>query len=388
MNRIPPFRVRWIFAAVSLAVCGSASALEPASLGTGGLKFTPTIELRSAYDDNFRADTSGESSWVSAVQPNLAFDMEQGPNRYAARYSLAQEWVHNRPSEDNTTQVLDLSADLEFDVRHRLDLNAFWDKSVAITSVDEPTSRFTTTGLGAVYGFGVPGAMINADLGYRFDRKRTDNNANFEDERDLTAVSGTLYYRVGPRTQILGEIRQRDSDFRSDSARDNTTTSYLLGARWAATALTTGDVRFGRSTQDFDEAGRPDRTSSVWEVGVRWEPLTYSRFNLRTSRRLADGDEGVTDEVATTSIRSSVYNLTWTHDWNARVSTNLGLARTDNQYDTGRRDTITGFNAGVTYRWHRWLDIRFGYAFDDSDSNLDRATWDRNRFTLTVNMSL
>jgi hypothetical protein len=376
------FVVRTLAAGVALAIGGPAAALEPASLGEGALKFTPTLDVRTGYDDNFRADTSGDSSWVTAIQPNFLLSTEQGPNRYSALYSVSREWVHDYSEENNTNQALDLAAELEFDIRNRLDLGAFWSKTEEITSVGELSDEFTNTGVSAIYGFGAPGAVINADLGYRFDRKRSDNEANQEDERDRNSFSGTLYYGIGPRTQALAEIRYRDSDFRSANNLDNTTISYLVGARWEATAMTTGSARIGYSKQDFDLAGKPDETGTVWEVGVAWAPLTYSRINLLTGRSLEDGDEGAS------SIKSSIYAVDWEHDWSGLLSSNLGLSRTNDKYDNGRDDKITGFNAGVTYQLRRWMDVGLRYDYEDSDSNLPSETWDRNRYMLLLNMSL
>jgi polysaccharide biosynthesis protein VpsM len=376
------FTIRMLVAGVALAVGGPAAALEPASLGQGALKFTPTLDVMTGYDDNFRADPSGDSSWVTTIQPNFLLSTEQGPNRYSALYSIAQEFIHDDSDEDNTNQALDLAAELELNVRNRLDLGAFWNQTEEITSVGEPSDEFTNTGFSAIYGFGAPGAVINADLGYLYDRKRSDNDANKEDERDRDTYSATLYYGIGPRTQALAEVRYRDSDFRSANNLDNNTISYFVGARWEATAMTTGSARIGYSKQDFDLAGKPDETGNVWEIGLTWAPLTYSRVSLNTSRSIEDGDDGAS------SIDSTQWGIRWDHDWSGRLASNVGFAYTDDDYDNGRDDDLTNFNAGVTYSLRRWMDVGLQYDYEDSDSNLPSETWDRNRFMLLLNMSL
>ena len=376
------FTMRVLVTGMAVSLAGPAAALDPASLGQGSLKFTPTLDVSTGYDDNFRTDTSGDSSWITTVQPNFELSTVQGANRYAASYSIAQEWVHDDSNEDVTNQFLDLTADLVFDARNRLELGAFWDKTEEITSADELNDEFTTTGVHALYGFGVAGAPINADFRYGFDRRRSDNAANAEDERDHHNYAATLYYRVSPRTQALAEIRYRDADFRSVSSKDYDSIAYLIGARWEATAMTSGSVRVGYQEQSFDDSGKPDETSTVWGADVTWAPLTYSRVNLFATRSLEDGDEGAT------SVRTTIFGANWNHDWSGQLTSTIGVSDTRDKYDNGRDDTIQNFNAGVSYELRRWLDVGFRYDYNDSDSTLDSETWDRNRYMLLLNMSL
>ena len=367
---------------LAAAMTAPAHALDPAQFGQGALKFTPTLDVTTGYDDNFRADPADDSSWITTIRPNLSLSAEQGANRYAASYWIARTLVHQDSDENTTNQALDLNADLEFDARNRLAFRAFWNRTEEVTSVGDPSDEYSNVGIDTTYGFGVSGAPINADFGYRFDRKRSENEANLENERDANEVRATLYLATGPRAQALAEIRYREADFRFAPGKDNTRISYLVGARWEATALTTGSARLGYQEQDFDLAGKPDQTASIWEVGVTWSPRTYSRFSLNTSRSLEDGDEGAL------AIRKSVYGIRWDHEWNRGWTSSAGFSESRDKYDTGREDTIRRFDAGVTYGLRRWMDVGFRYDYEDSDSTLDSETWDRNRYMVLLNLSL
>jgi hypothetical protein len=50
------------------------------------------------------------------------------------------------------------------------------------------------------------------------------------------------------------------------STEDNTERRYYLGYTWDATAATTGVVKIGRMTKDFDAAGRAGYSGSSWEA--------------------------------------------------------------------------------------------------------------------------
>lgn len=381
----PRLRWAWLLPVAGLLLSPAAQALEPASMGTGALQFTPTLQIGLSYDDNFRAAQEAESSWVTQIRPNLLLSAEQNANRYALSYMLARDYFHSNSSENKTDHFLDASADLEFNVRNRLGLSANLSDTVSITARDEPNDAFRENGLGVVYGFGAQGAMFNIDLAYNLQRKRSDNVGNLDQERDSQALIGTLYYALGPRTQILGEVSRSEFDYRDpESELDSTNTAYRVGARWEATAFTTGSARFGRETKDFDLSGIPNKNSSTWQVAVDWAPLTYSNYRISTRRNIDEGDD------ESRSVVTSTFGLAWTHEWGARTQSNLGYDYQRKQYDSAddRKDRIADYTAGLTFNLRRWMDLSLSYGYTDNRSTRPDEVFDRNRFGVTLDMSL
>jgi hypothetical protein len=372
----------WLCTLGALGFVGTAQALEPLSLGEGALKLTPTFKVSGTHDNNIRADQSKNSSWISRLEPRFKLDLDQGNAAHSLTLGVTREIVHSYSSENSSSWSLGLDSSAEIDVRNRVLLNAYLRETSAITAAADPSDEFRNRGASVGYGFGARGALINADASAGIDQVRTRNNANREKERDTSTLSGTLYWAVGPGTQVLGEVRRRNTGYETAKDLDNTSMFYLLGARWEATAFTSGSVRVGRQVKNFDAAGVADATSSVWELGVNWAPLTYSTVGLRTSRSLEEGEDG------SRSIRTSNYGVDWNHSWDPRLNSVLSFGETRGTHNTGREDKTRTYSGSLTYNVMRQLDVGARYTRTDKQSTLASKAFDRNQFMLFVEAGL
>lgn len=124
----------------------------------------------------------------------------------------------------------------------------------------------------AVLSTGSPEAQgrLEFDLG----RKESDNNRSPAiSDVVFNSVAGRIFVRLGSRSLALAEVSQSTVDYRSDlSVDDSTERRYYLGYTWDATAATTGIVKIGRMTKDFDAAGREGYSGASWEAALRWTP--------------------------------------------------------------------------------------------------------------------
>ncbi|RAU18255.1 hypothetical protein DN062_08450 [Nitrincola tibetensis] len=378
------YRISTTVLAVSSAFASQVHAIEPASIKMGGFDFVPTLELSETYDDNFRANNQAETSWITTIKPNFVLSAQERNSLYELSYSFVHDNFHSSSKDSNTDHLLSATANMEFNVRNRLVARASYAKVEDVDDTDTSTAndRFSTSGLGAVYTFGAPSALMNIELGYNHERKRTDNNVNFDKELDSNVLSGTFFYRIGPRTQLLAEARHSEFDYKSANQFDSTNMSYLAGIRWQATAFTAGTAKVGHVKKDFKDPTKADRDSSSWEIGMTWQPLTYSAFNFTTRQGIDEGDEGAD------SIKSTISSLNWNHRWSGFVTTNARISHTNKDYDNGRNDKVKSLGLGVTYELRRWLDLSLGYQYNDQSSTVASENHDRNQYMLKLTMGL
>ena len=372
-------------AAVTLVACMGVSApalaLDPASFGSGGMLFTPTLGLSVTSDDNVYADQSDESSTVLGIRPNFNISFEEGPMAYSLDYALNYRNVNSIDDGDLLDQSLAARASALIDQRNRLSFNAGWGQSEELAGLDEPNDEFRDTSIGARYDFGVREALLNAEFGAAYDQRSSRNDANLDKERDRTNLDGTLFVRISPRTQLLGGVRYVVTEYDSATRFDNTRTAFTAGARWQATGFISADARAGYETQAFDSVDRGDEDTAVWQVGLTWTPLTFSQIDLSTRRALDDGDDDAL------SIRTTVYSLGWSHDWTSQVRSRVSIDNTRESYDTGRSDRRVDLTVQGTYALQRWADVGVRYAYTDQSSSLADEEYDRNRYTLFVDLS-
>lgn len=391
----------------SVSVAANAAIDDPRSINLRGFDFTPTLLVGESYDDNFRGLNEDEqSSWITTIEPSFVLGAETRNAGYQLRYTLSSDIYHDDSDATNTDHILLLKSAMELTSRHRIDWNLGYSRientinqDRSFEDLDEDldpdevlqrrfeNERYDRATAGASYTFGARTARNQLEFGAQYDRFRYADDFNESEDRDTLALGTTWFHRLGSRTRTLVELRHADHSYEQrNSTRDSTNVAALVGATWEATARTTGTVKVGAERKDFDSDARDDYSSPMWEAGVVWAPRTYSAFELRSRRAFDEGDDG----ASTVQDMSTV--LTWTHEWNPWISSELEYRMADREYKrevTGdREDDLQAYGASLVYSPDRWIDLTLGYRHVTNDSSLEAASYDRNVYLLTVDMSL
>ena len=364
----------------------SALALDPAALDFDGLEVTPTLEVAGTYDDNYLATDAEESSWITSITPSVNVRIYGQKALYQINYALNHQIFEASGAVNLTNHYLNASADYNFDSRNNLTVQAGYNKteSSAAALTQGQLNSFSTANLGASYVYGGETATGNIELGANYVSTRSDNGVNLDQERDTASATAAFVYRATDKTRLVAEVRGSQIDYvETGSLRDSTNIAYLAGARWDATAKTTGSAKFGIETKDFTDSSVKDTDLSTWEVSVDWAPLSYSVVSLTTSQRI---DEGSYNSTYTDSRNNEIR---WTHDWGRGYSSNVSFLNSEKDYATAnRKDTINAYGVGLKYEMRRWMDIAFDYQASNQDSTDANFDYDRNVFKLTFNVSL
>lgn len=382
--------------AIAVAASSLAYATEPQSIAlTNNIRFIPELSVDLRHDDNFREiERNRDSSWITNIRPTFTLDAFSNKAQYQLSYSLDREIVHSYSKDSNTDHFLDGKAGFEFNARNKLVLDAGYSKIRNTTSKvwsstpadnHDEGDKYTIRHAGGIYTFGADSARIQIELGANHARLRYDNSGHLNQDRDLdtTRLHSTLYYRVTPRTRILGEVRHTDYDYKSNKTLDAKNNALLAGAVWEATAKTTGTVKVGREKKRFNKNIEKDQSGSIWEVAVNYAPLTYSTFELTTGRAFIEGE----DEAS--AVRRTHAGLSWKHYWLERFYSSTSYSYNKDKYFAGdRNDKLNDYSLGFTYELRRWLDLGLTYSHADNDSNVRGHNYKRNIYMLSVKASL
>ncbi|MCP8690027.1 outer membrane beta-barrel protein [Marinobacterium sedimentorum] len=363
---------------------------EPADIRVGELSLTPTLRLSKAYDDNFReaAEPDNQSSWITTIAPALELAAQDRLNLYRLRYALDADIYHASHDDDNTDHHLDADAHLEFTSRHRLDLNAGYDR---VENTADATSRaendkYHTRNIGAVYGLGVESAAMQIELAADQEHRRYDNSGtlNQDKNRDTRSLSATAYYRLAPKTRALLEIGSSDFDYLSARTLDSVNRSYLAGVTLDATARTSGSFKVGREEKDFDDPAASDPGLTAWYADLTWKPRTYSSVRLTARQGI---DEGSSEEQF---VETRMAGLEWDHAWNGFFSTQLAVVRSKMDYANAanRHDETDTYRLGLTWEFRRWLSLDLGYRYRQRESNVDQENFERSLYLAGLNLNL
>jgi polysaccharide biosynthesis protein VpsM len=386
---------RWVVLVASLGAGAVAAQQDgPAGLALDPFMVYPGVDLGFGYDDNlFQSEINKRSSGLMTFSPSLRIEGRPGPHRFdaSASYSAGR---YSRSSEDDYDDYrLDASGQVVFSSRADLGLRVQHVYThEARGSTDRPASNspdeYSETGGEGTFGYGSHGARGRAEVNAgSYSRKyHTNRVVTQASDRDTAFVGATFFWRVAPKTQLLLQAEERPIDYDLESSTlDSDETRFYAGARWDATAATSGIAKVGRLKKDFRSAGREDFTTSSWDVGVQWRPLSYSVFDLVTTRQTNEST-GVGDTTVTTR-----YVLTWTHNWNTRLRSQA-LAGWSNDDFRGvgvtREDDTGTLGLRLHYQFRRWLRFGAEYTYSDRDSSDPLLSYQRNVILLTVGATL
>ncbi len=366
----------------------------PAGFPVGPMTVYPGIDLAIGHDDNlFLQQTAPKSSSFTVVSPYVRAEARPGPHKFDIGLRIDDGRYHSSAADSYTDYSLLGNGDMVFSGRAGLKLRAEHrhghdPRGSTDRAISGVPDEYDNTGIDGVFRYGAPGARgrIEVDAG-AFARRYTNNRTTTEaSDRDTGQIGGTFFWRVMPRTELLAQVGYRNIDYRlAASTLDSTESRYLVGAKWEATAKTTGIAKFGRLKKDFDSPLRQDFSGSSWDVGVRWSPLTYSVFDLNTSKQTGEST-GFGDTIVT-----KLYGLTWSHAWSTRLRTQaLANYRTETftGAGVGREDDTTSWGLRVGYDFRRWLRFGAEYTHFDRDSNTTGFDYKRNLLLFTVGATL
>jgi len=376
----------------------TASILQDAAAykTESGIYLYPTAFVGFGHNDNIKLQSANvQESNVFTVAPQLIAELRNQGDRYTATAFVNRTTYSNSSQDDYVNSKLEVAADHYFDVRSRMGwsvglVNSIDARGSYSVFSDEP-DRWHSTNANGKFIYGADGAKGRAEVDLGVSTKTYDNNRFFSSgnantanrDVDVVSVAGRLFYRLGSRSKALVEVRNAKYNYRAPTATEtNTERKYYFGYTWEATAATTGIVKYGYATRDFDTE-QPGYSGSSWEATMRWLPKTYSVFDLLLGRYPTDSS-GVGNYDLTTNTQ-----LTWNHHWSESLSSAASVTYTNTSYGGATRvDSTNTYSLAMAYAVQRWLKIGVDVSKANRTSNTPLAEYRRALTMLTLNVSL
>jgi hypothetical protein len=358
-----------------------------------GIYFYPSLDLGYGHNDNMRLtrDNPVGSDFINLV-PRVVAEMKNKGDRYTAVATVDHTTFSDSSPDNRTDSEFEVAGDNYFTARARAGWSAAYvnetdERGTLARPLSDEPDRWHATRLNARLIYGAKEAQGRAEVDLGHVVKTYDNNRTYTalDDFTTTSVAGRLFYRLGSRSLALVEVRNAEASYDSSlaTASDNTERRYYLGLTWDATAATTGIVKLGRMTKNFDDASREDYSGSSWEAAVRWLPRTYSVFEFVASRATGESTGvGIYDLNRTLSVN-------WQHDWSQSLSSEAMITKLNRSYGSSTRaDSAYMYSLSVDYAVLRWLKVGFNLARTDYSSSEPTAEYKRNVVMATLKATL
>ena len=384
---------------VLLAVTSFAGPAAAQGLQLGPFRVLPSLGFSVEYDDNILLTPDNEiDDVIFHVLPGVVLELPS--RRYAIRLGyqadILRYWDNTDLDTVHHSVLADARVNFLFGLGLRLTDRFIITDEFAGFPVPELTERVeryeNTLDAGADY---TVRERYTLDVNYRWFMVDYQDDPEFDQfDRDDHTITGTLFYRVFPKTSILGELDytlvRYDIPAVADD-RDSDAWRFMLGAKGDITAKTSLLIKAGWEWKDYDNPGREDWDGLVAEGNVIWkyrEPSEVRLFGGRANvESLFEGSNYYVSSYGGAEVR---------HFLSERLILRVRGLGGLNEYPeditvgttTGERED-TFFEAGVAlkYQMRRWMAFELGYNFLNLDSNFDEFDYTDNRIKASILLS-
>ena len=355
--------------------------------------FYPGVGLSLASDDNiYRTNTGVTSDTYFLLNPSLLFKGQFGKHSVDVSYAGNYAYYQAETGENYGDNYTNADAKLDLTPKFNLNLNAAYStlhesRGAAGTDLTiSPTPNlYTDTHLSGEVVYGRRTNTGQFSLSYESLRRVFTNNSQEERDHNVDNITGTFFYNYSAKTSFLFESGVAGIDYVNPAPinLDSTETHYFLGARWEATAKTTGTIKFGTVSKDLKDVTLSDFNGNGFDVSVVWKPKSYSSVQLTASRYPRESAYS-TDSYYV----SDMYGLAYRHGFSERVELNANITSGVDSYSSGsRKDDLSGFGIGVSYKLNRLLKLDGRYINSSRSSNVTGADYKSNVYMLAISTS-
>jgi hypothetical protein len=390
-----------VLASSALFFNGASIAQESGVIDFGGFKLIPAIDITHALDDNItRLQTAKVDSWKRILSPRATLVNNFGLNTLQFDYRLERGDFFSSDQDNFTDHFLSALLDYEFNSRHRAKTSFEYEDghddrgtsfSTGSTDVLATPDIYNKFSGGIEYSYGALTADSRIDISYNYNDVDYDGSDDLFliRDRENSTLAAIYSYQIAPVTEITVDYSRTDVSYdffaAGNDTLDSTNSSLLVGVKWESTAATSGFAKIGYQEKDFDSAQREKFSDIDWAIGVNWQPIerTTIEFSTQSDTNETNGEGNF--------ISQTSYNAIWSHQWLERVSSSLSFSLINDVYEksvNSREDDLTQLNMTLNYQLKRWISLNLNYLYDERESSVNTISYDRNLFSLSVNVTL
>jgi cell division septation protein DedD len=215
---------------------------------------------------------------------------------------------------------------------------------------------------------------------------------SFRDRQD-NAFSLYAFYRLSPKTKLLGQYRYIDVDYRKDTLSNSREHHYLGGVYWDITTKSRGQVKAGYGVKEFSRSSVDTAHNFIFESQIDYRFTPKTSIVLKGYRKTQESNIDDADYILSTGG-----SLQYIQRMTRKISASARVGYWNEQYKDGdvtlgdttkkREDDI--FEVGLAFRYDlkEWLKCDVGYLYTNRDSTFSEHDYSNNTFFIGLSGGL
>lgn len=225
-----------------------------------------------------------------------------------------------------------------------------------------------------------------------FQVKYTDEEKNgYLDRRDNSG-SGSIFFRIMPKTSVYLKYRYTDLNYENVLDRNANEQDFLAGLKWDFTTKTNLNIQAGYGIRSYETASYEDNENFVCQVNLKYQLSPKTRLMLDAYRRNEESSESIYDFTKTTAA-----NFRYIQILSPKVDVELKASYRRYDYIASkaesagapdRIDNYSSFTPTFSYNFQPWLSASLAYSFRKRDSDQDADAFTGNLVMFKITGSL
>ena len=427
-NTLDCFKQRGIIglAAVALALgqMVSVQAIDPQEILApivGPVVILPHVSLSESFDDNvfLLSDDQGKiADMVTTLSPGIGLQFGENildSNYIGLDYTLSQSWYAENSEIDSTNHALTFAINYQKEGKFkfsgmdsiRLDSTILSGRERSIALADRKR-LIERTYFSDRYRFDYtlsPKTSLYASAGYSASDYAEEPHYYYTDVfggktpyalYDISSVRGALGigWQAFPKIKLYGggfygQTTVGKNISRMPQRPDSDFAGFFVEADGDFREKLTGRARVGYQVREFDRlangSGGGSHGMPVFQISLEYKftekrvgTLAYSREG-RVS--VESPDWGYAADMISLNLEQEIGT-------EGKLAANGSLSYELDSYETsdGRQYKWLRANAGLIYRFNRWMSAQLTYSFDMFDSNKGNIDYNVNRVMLGLSV--
>jgi hypothetical protein len=355
------------------------------------------LEADNSFANGTSESRSEDFSWVQSPLLNIEKTRERG-ELFGFQVNYIGSDEHFFELTDQNYFEHDLQGQLEFSgpgnrtqllIKGRIFDTLRQTTNEFATNLDPRAQRLLTRVDGELTHSVTPLSKLSASLGYRSNK--FDNITSQGEDQNNFLAGASFFWKFLKLTAMGLKYDFQSIEYTSPFTinTDSQTNTTAFAVRWDPTALISGEASVGFTHRSFDDG--LNQNTIQYQMDLEYELTKRSIFKLKGQRNVIDSTFSNVDAFILTSV-----DLTWSHEWNSKVESNIGIGYQNRDFGEDAEDVIGGgglkkrnddqvtLGINVAYKIQEWLQASADYKYNNTTSNFKDTEFDLNLASLAL----
>jgi polysaccharide biosynthesis protein VpsM len=409
-------RITIIYAAVIFhVILIDTYAFSQGNIHLGPIQIHPSLAERIEFDDNIfqvsgkettvRGREKKESDLINIYTPGLKLILSLGGGQMTGagadvkpekRHKLSLDWhsdfknYRDNAAQNQQNHYFTASAIFRYPKGLSIALDDTYEDVVSPAASETDNFHPRKTNIGSIK-IGLPHYFRKFDV----ELKYTNYDQDY-DERALKRANRfehnftlKIPYKLTKKIKLFPEYTYGLIEYDSQSGvtdpqSDSHYNEIYAGAEWYATAKTTGILKLGFVSQDYDDTRTTDINTFIAEIGVKVYLTKRMDLNINAGRGIEESEFTASSNSFERSFGDfNISSRVW-KDLNASLHGNYQKLVF---HDSKRKDDIYEVGFSTIYSIKKWMLADFRYSYIDRHSNFDAESDRINKVSFGINLA-